>query len=76
MSEIGISVMKPSGTQRWIVGDANFGGGVGFEHDLEAALRDARRERGQRLANAWRVVAPNERDGLELAGHLHAGITP
>jgi hypothetical protein len=48
----------------------------GFEYDLEAALRDARGERGQRFADTWRIVAPDERDGLELAGHLHAGITP
>ena len=64
------------GTQGRVIGHADLRGGVRFEHHVEAALRDARGERGQRLADAWRIVAPDERDGLELAGNLHAGITP
>ena len=49
--------------QRLKVSLPDFARGLGFENDVEAAFSDAGGERGQRLADAWRVAAPDERDG-------------
>jgi hypothetical protein len=62
--------------QRGVVGHADVMRRFRFEHDVEAAFQNARGERRQRLPDAGRIVAPHERDSLELGTNFHAGITP